>query len=290
MRFHYLSLCGLLFLSQVTFGDEHWDQWQVAKYVKSSELQRRSAWQLIAKAGIQRDDTILDIGCGDGRTAAWMALLASSGSTLCVDPNQHMLEWGRKQYDVLEFPNLSFREGSYQNIKGIPGEFSLITGFLSFHLISPEERDSVISDMYQKLKPNGRTLLVIPPPDSSVLFSKAIAKAKQSKKWRNYFSSEKPQRFFWENTAELKVRFSKVFKDVDVSLKPSMDPFVSRDDFAEWIAGTMPFVQSIPVNERENFTREIVDTYASLDPSLVKDSVFYPKFGRIEVVGFKRDI
>ena len=68
-----------------------------------------------------------------------------------------------------------------------------------------------------------------------------------------------------------------------------MAPYLAdtKQDFINWIMGTMDFVQAVPVERREELVSDIIDQYVTLKPDALINGVYYAGWGRIEVCAKK---
>ena len=81
-------------------------RWDPKVYEKSSSAQQKWAQELLSKISIRGDERILDIGCGDGKITAEIALLVPRGSVMGLDNSVEMLGFARSRFPPLSQPNL----------------------------------------------------------------------------------------------------------------------------------------------------------------------------------------
>ena len=89
---------------------EHWTV-HAARYDRAS----RRHWERFLDAGlISASDTVLDVGCGTGKSTREVARLASQGSALGVDLSARMLERAREQSRAEGIANVAFVQADAQ--------------------------------------------------------------------------------------------------------------------------------------------------------------------------------
>lgn len=89
---------------------QHW-----AAHADRYEATAAGYWQsLLAAVPIARDATILDIGCGTGRSTRDLARIAPSGSVVGVDLSAKMLEHARAKASAQGLSNVRFEQADAQ--------------------------------------------------------------------------------------------------------------------------------------------------------------------------------
>ena len=107
----------------------------------------------------QSGDAILDLGCGTGELAAYLAgLVGPKGKVVGVDPDKERLKLARLSYRGVR--NLSFFHGNASSISEIfPSEyFDLIFSNYALHWIP--DKPNAFRNMFTCLKPGGKIALV----------------------------------------------------------------------------------------------------------------------------------
>lgn len=277
------SILFTVFCSSL-FAGSHWDEEQVVDYVHHSELQRRSSWHILSQIKFNGDEKVLDVGCGDGRNSAWIAWLVRKGSVIGIDPSNAMIDWAKKQYHPVEFPNLSFKDGDANHLP--EDTFDVITSFFSLHIV--KERQAAIQGFYDQLAENGYVVAVIPPAANNAEFAEAVFETMQDPRWQPYFKEFKST-FRFENL-ETYVNYFKnagfsILHEQDVS---SVDPFVNREEAIHWFKGTWPHIHYLPQELRTVFIGDLVDRYIQKRPSAYsQDGVLYFYWGHYEIIAQK---
>lgn len=264
----------------------HWDETQVQEYIHHSELQRLSTWQLLSTIDLKGSENILDVGCGDGRNSAWMALTVRNGSVHGIDPNDAMLSWAKKQYHPIDFPNLTFEKGSFDNL-GNDLSYDIVTSFFSIHCV--QDKKKAMQEVYRVLKESGRFICVAPPPPTSnMLYFQAVCDVIKTDKWKSYFETFSP-RFHFTQLEDYKEAI------IDAGLKldsakyvKTIDPFVNDAEFVNWFKGTMPHRQYLPKDLQDEFVYDIIKIYTNLCPDARgPDNTLRLFWGRFELTASK---
>lgn len=83
--------------------------WNPEDYERHSQSQQKWAGELIEKLDLSGTESVLDLGCGDGKVTAEIAKLVSQGSVIGVDSSSSMIELAEKRHPSSQYPNLSFK-------------------------------------------------------------------------------------------------------------------------------------------------------------------------------------
>lgn len=256
----------------------YWDQGLVRPYVHNSELQRRWAWSFVAEhlKGLKGDEHILDLGCGDGKISADISKFVPEGKVDGVDLSTPMIAWAKRQYHPLEYPNLSFYEGSFQE-PNLSGPYDLIVSFCALQHCS--DIPTAIANMNTLLKPHGKALVLVPIINPA--WKQARTHVQSLPKWSGYFQNYVPRQFL---TAE---QYRELFTaagmhSIEAVAVNTMDPFVDREELITWLQGT--FTPMVPQEHSREFYNEWMDEYLRLLPeALGPDGVIYAKMGVVTI-------
>jgi len=100
-------------------------QMDIEHYHQHSSIQWCWAQSSLYRIEIEGNETILDLGCGDGKISAYLARLVPDGSVVGLDPLQHAIEFASDRYGV---SNLTFAQGDAA-LYSPPEGYDLITAF-----------------------------------------------------------------------------------------------------------------------------------------------------------------
>ena len=137
-------------------GDEgeHW-----AAHAERYEAASRGYWEALVRAvPIRPDQTILDIGCGTGRSTRDLARMVPAGSVLGVDLSAKMLERARAVADAEGLVNATFEQADAQVHPFSPGAFDLaISVFGAMFFADPA---AAFTNIRRSLRPDGGLALL----------------------------------------------------------------------------------------------------------------------------------
>ncbi len=131
------------------------------------ELPKKDPWSrpfaesLLTHLDLQAGFTVLDVTCGDGIPAFYLAYhVGSAGHVLAIDINEAQLLRARAAQGPY-FPWLEFRPEDVKRLPGDLGQFDRITGNLSFMFFRPD-RETALHQLLRFLKPGGQLVLTFP--------------------------------------------------------------------------------------------------------------------------------
>ncbi len=131
------------------------------------ELPKKDPWSrpfaesLLSHLDLQAGLTVLDVTCGDGIPAFYLAHhVGSAGHVLAIDINEAQLLRARTAQGPY-FPWLEFRPEDVKQLPRDLGQFDRITGNLSFMFFRPD-RETALHQLLRFLNPGGQLALTFP--------------------------------------------------------------------------------------------------------------------------------
>lgn len=113
----------------------------------------------LSHVSIKKTDTILDVGCGGGRTISKLAQMASDGKVHGIDYSEESVTAAhRKNTRWIDIGRVSIREGSVSQLQFENNTFDLVTA-IETHLFWPD-LSTDFREIYRVLKPLGTLLIV----------------------------------------------------------------------------------------------------------------------------------
>ncbi len=131
-------------------------QWNPTDYAQHSQGQERWAKELFRLLAPQPHESILDLGCGDGRHTAELSRLVPGGRVVGVDRSPAMVAYAREHFPATQFPNLTFLEADASALP-FDAEFDAVFSNAVLHWVL--DHRPVLAGIARSLRPGGRCVL-----------------------------------------------------------------------------------------------------------------------------------
>jgi trans-aconitate 2-methyltransferase len=82
--------------------------WNPEDYAKNSDAQLQWARSLTQNLNLASYQSILDVGCGDGKITADFAATVPQSRVVGIDSSLEMIAYAQEKYPVSQYPNLTF--------------------------------------------------------------------------------------------------------------------------------------------------------------------------------------
>jgi trans-aconitate methyltransferase len=260
--------------------------WDAGDYAKNSSAQQAWARELIAKLELQGSETILDLGCGDGKVTAEIAAAVPSGSVLGVDNSGVMVELAQKTYPADRFPNLGFKSSDARNLP-FRDQFEVVFSNATLHWV--RNHDPVLKGIFQSLAPGGRILLQMGGRGNAAELIAVLQEMLATTRWADFFENFAfPYGF---HGAEEYASWLKAagFQDIEARLIPKDMLHAGKAGLAGWIRTTwLPYTQRLPELKQGLFIDELADNYIQKFPPDHEGNINV-KMVRLEVEAVKPD-
>lgn len=120
---------------------------------------KMTAWAL-GHLPIGKEDFILDVGCGGGRTVNRLAKLATDGKVIGLDFSESSVKISTQtNRDFIKAGRVEIRQGSVSAIPFCDDSFDLVTAVETYYFWPDLNAD--LREIRRVLKPGGRLLLVV---------------------------------------------------------------------------------------------------------------------------------
>ncbi len=250
------------------------------KYAAGSAHQKEWGKRIITELSFRGNESILDLGCGDGFLTKELARMVPHGRVMGIDASENMIKKARE----LLGDNLSFAQMNINNL-GFKDEFDLIFSNATLHWIKNHE--SLLSNCYRALKHGGIIRFNFAGNGNCSNFNSVVREALALPGYAAYFEG-----FEWpwnmpdlENYGRL-VKHSR-FAQVKVWEENADRYFECPEDMIKWIdqPSLVPFLKMIPEKERQAFRNLVVGQM--LDRTRQPDDRCFETFRRINVLAEK---
>ncbi len=260
-------------------------KWNPVDYSKNSSAQLTWALDLIGKLALKGDESIIDIGCGDGKVTAEIAKHVPSGSVLGIDSSEVMVGFARESFSADAFPNLSFQVMDARALS-LRSTFDVVFSNAALHWIV--DHRAIIEGVAQIMNPGGRLLFQMGGKGNAQDIIDVLGDLVKTEEWEVFFRDmENPYGFYgpdeylpWLEAAGLTpVRVQIIEKDMKQN---------GRAGLLGWMRTTwLPFIQRVPEDMKEQFLNSVIDEYIVRFP-LDADGNPHVAMVRLEVEAVKQ--
>ncbi|WGS84054.1 class I SAM-dependent methyltransferase [Methylomonas sp. UP202] len=243
----------------------HHYQWNAEDYRQNSSAQQQWAQELIAKLNLTGTETVLDVGCGDGKVTAEIASHLPHGQVIGIDNSEAMIALAKREYPANRYANLLFQRMDARELK-FSGRFDVVFSNAVLHWI--DDHIPVIAGMYQSLKPGGRVLLQMGARNGMSEFMAALEQVLTLPQWRDYFAGFSCPYGFksvedyqtWLPAAGFAI------KRLELIEKHAVHS--DAEAFKGWIRTTwLPYTEQVPQAKRIQLIEAIATQYLASNPT-----------------------
>jgi trans-aconitate 2-methyltransferase len=236
--------------------------WDAEDYSRSSSAQHVWARELIAKLRLRGDESVLDVGCGDGKVTAEIAALVADGRVVGVDNSPQMVRFAARSFD--QEPNLRFLLRDAAKLD-FAEEFDVVFSNATLHWVI--DHGPVLDGIQRALRPGGRLLLQMGGRGNAAEILSLMERLPTDPKWRVYFPE--PVKAYGFYGPEEYARWL-----AGAGLTPLRLELLARDmaqpgseGLASWVRTTwLPYTQRVPEERRDEFVADIVARYVRTHP------------------------
>jgi trans-aconitate 2-methyltransferase len=256
--------------------------WNPEKYNDNSSIQYIAAMELLKKHQMIGTESVLDVGCGDGKITAEISKQVPLGKVYGIDISSDMIRFAKEHFLIERYSNLTFGIEDANKLD-YNENFDII--FSSFALQWIEDHKNFIKRSLKCLRLNGYILFTIPLGVSEELETTLKTLLKRER-WCKFFPDQyKPIKLLndleWKKVVgnfqlEL-VHFDKVNQNTF---------FPSFSCLKRYITQWLPHTYVLPEELRPEFKRELFRLYSNLMCQKETSEVCF-SFPRLDIVGRK---
>ncbi|MCC7146303.1 MAG: methyltransferase domain-containing protein [Phycisphaeraceae bacterium] len=257
-------------------------QWNAGDYAAHSSAQEAWAAALMDSLQLRGHETVLDIGCGDGKITAKIAGLLPQGRVVGVDQSPQMLEFAREKHG--HKANLSFAAADAR-VLGFQEEFDVVFSNACLHWVV--YHGPVVAGIARALKGGGRFVLSMGGRGNAAAVIRVVDDVCRTDRWRKYFADFKfPYGFHGPEDYRVWARQAGLVVD-RAELAPKDMVHESQEKLAGWFRSTwLPYTQCVPVERREALVADLVERCTQAVGTDEGGAIHVPMV-RLEVEGYK---
>ena len=256
-------------------------QWNANDYTQNSSAQFEWAGELISKLHLKGNESLLDIGCGDGRVTALLAERLPHGSVLGIDNSSTMIKLAQQNHPPSHYPNLAFQKLDARDL-AFDNQFDVIFSNAVLHWVP--DHFSLLKRIKKALKKPGRILLQMGGKGNADEMVSVVHDLIKREKWRSYFPNDLAFPYYFHSDEEYRKWLEDAgFDAVRVELVPKDMQQKGQEGLAGWLRTTWhPYTELVPPNLVEEFIAEIIQSYEKSHP-MDEGRFFHVRMIRLEV-------
>jgi len=234
-------------------------RWDAYDYRSHSTVQQKWAQELIEKLGLVGNESLLDIGCGDGKNTATLASHLRSGRVVGIDSSKDMIGLAVKNYNAVLQPNLTFQLMDAGNLR-FQNEFDIIFSNAALHWVL--DHQPVLKGIYRSLKTGGRVLVQMGGKGNAKEVIDVFENIISVEPWAYYFQGfDFPYGFY--SPREYKTWLQQAGFEVErCELVPKQMIHKNGEEFKGWVRTTwLPYLERVPVEMRSALIDELAGNY-----------------------------
>jgi trans-aconitate 2-methyltransferase len=237
-------------------------QWNAEDYARNSSVQQKWADELISKLRLKGNESLLDIGCGDGKITRDIAKRIPDGRVVGIDASEKMIDLASRSH---KRDNLSFLVMDATQID-LNQKFDVAFSNAALHWI--RDHLSVLMGLKPCLNPDARILFQMGGQGNTLNMHEVVMGLTTSDRWFTYFNGfEYPYSFYHPNDYEKWLpEAGYVMKRAELIPKDMVHE--NPEGLKGWLRTTwFPFTDRLPANMREDFLDEVIEKFLNKYPA-----------------------
>jgi trans-aconitate 2-methyltransferase len=259
-------------------------KWNPEDYAKNSDAQLKWARELRQNLNLQGNESILDVGCGDGKITADFATSLPRGCVTGVDGSPEMIAYATRTYSAKQYPNLIFACVDARSLD-FDREFDLCFSNATLHWV--DNHQAFLSGVSRALRSGGRLVVSCGGQGNAADVLQVFSELVSCEPWDRYFNEFRNPYFFYGDKDYSMWLEEAGFIVEKLELVPKDMTHQGKEGLAGWIRTTwMPFTQYVPESERDDFVTHFVEAYVDRIP-LDQNGLAHVSMVRLEVNALK---
>ncbi|MCW4017217.1 MAG: methyltransferase domain-containing protein [Candidatus Bathyarchaeota archaeon] len=258
--------------------------WNANEYTKNSSNPYEWAKELIPKLELKGTESVLDIGCGEGKVTALLASYLPHGQVVGVDSSEDMITAARSAFPHCHYPNLTFLRMDIRELT-FREQFDVAFSNAALHWII--DHQAVLECVHDSLDKGGRLLFQMAGKGNAQNIIAVLEELISEEDCKPYFKNFTFPYGFYGPEEYTKWLKEAGFKPERLEMFPKDMKLHGKEALLGWIKSVwLPFTERVPENLRDSFINELADRYLAAYP-MDSSSIVHVNMVRLEVQATK---
>jgi trans-aconitate methyltransferase len=259
-------------------------RWNPEDYAKNSDAQLKWAQELRKNLNLKGNESVLDVGCGDGKITADFARTLPQGRVTGVDSSPEMIAYATRTYPPQDYPNLTFVCVDARCLE-FDQEFDLCFSNAALHWL--DNQQAFLYGANRALRRGGRLIISCGGKGTAKDVLQVFSEIISNQPWKCYFD-EFRNPYFFSSDRDYAVWLKEAGFTIErLELVPKDMTHPGKEGLAGWLRTTwMPITQYVPEHERDTFIDQAVEAYLERFP-LDQNGLTHVYMVRLEVNALK---
>lgn len=240
--------------------------WNAHDYYENSQAQIKWAIDFIKRMDLNGVQSLLDVGCGDGKITYYLKQEYPHISIAGVDKSPEMIALAKDLH-----PQIDFRVDDAQSLH-FPNPVNAIVSFSCFHWISQPLQ--ALQAFSNKLLQNGKLYILCAPQVPNNMKS-ILDHVRSSEQWSPYFKHfHDPMHVV--NLEEAKSMLSQAgLHSKRMELVRIPVEFATKEQFKHWIKAWASPIRVLDSSLHDPFMEDVFKRYLHIHPQQQQDPILY---------------
>jgi len=250
------------------------------KYLKASKHQKEWGKKLISEIRFIGNESILDLGCGDGVLTKMITDKIPNGNILGVDVSEGMIKKAKElKQDNLRFQLLDINDIDFED------KFDIIISNATLHWVLDHKK--LIKNCHTALKESGVVRFNFAGDGNCSNLISVIRDIMNNEEYKEYFADFKWPWYMPTTDAYRRLLTINNFREIRIWDENADRYFKDVDEMIDWIdqPAIVPFITRINDSKKMGFRKAVIDKMVSITRE--EDGRCFETFRRINIHGKK---
>jgi len=228
-----------------------YEGWNADEYARFSKGQEKWAKELIEKLSLIGNESILDLGCGDGKITYRLSQL-TDGHVTGIDKSTSMIALANER-----FPSVDFRVMDVRSIV-CERQYNVVFSNAALHWVRDHTR--VLDGIRKVLNPGGKILLQFGGYGNAGAVMDLMDTFIEAEGYQRYFRDFVFPYYFPQPDAYTQLLHDAGLNGIHATAIPKKMLHKDRESFRGWFRTTwFPYINRIPQEKQQHFIEAFVD-------------------------------